>query len=53
MHAQAPADLLHNIREEIIALLLNRYVFGTHQEIFRINPELQGRPRAFLVSRRK
>ncbi len=33
---------LHDIREEVINLLFNRYVFRTHQEIVRHNPRLQG-----------
>jgi hypothetical protein len=44
MSAQEPADLLRNIREEVIGLLFNRHVFRTHQEIVRLNPRLQGRP---------
>ena len=44
MNAQDPADLLRNIREEVVGLLFNRYVFRTHQEIVRLNPTLQGRP---------
>src|SRR6266849_8989706 len=39
------AQLLRSIREEVIGLLSNRYVFRTHQEIVRFNPRLQGRPR--------
>jgi len=39
------ADLLAAIREEAIGLLLNRYIFRTHQEIVRRNPRLQGVPR--------
>jgi hypothetical protein len=45
MNAQDAADLIGNIREEVIGLLFNRYVFRTHQEIVRLNPRLQGRPR--------
>ena len=48
MNAQDPADLLRNIREEVIGLLLNRYIFRTHQEIVRVNPTLQGRPRSMF-----
>jgi hypothetical protein len=48
MNAQNPADLLRNIREEVIGLLFNRYVFRTHQEIVRLNPKLQGRPRSMF-----
>src|SRR5215467_12674606 len=48
MNAQDPADVLHNIREEVIGLLFNRYVFRTHQEIVRLNPKLQGRPRSMF-----
>lgn len=40
------AELIHNIREEVIGLLFNRYVFRTHQEIVRRNPRLQGHPRS-------
>jgi len=43
-----PADLLRDIREEVIGLLFNRYVFRTHQEIVRLNPKLQGRPRSIF-----
>ena len=39
------AQLLRSIREEVIGLLFNRYVFRTHQEIVRLNPHLQGEPR--------
>jgi hypothetical protein len=38
------AKLLRNIREEVMGLLFNRYVFRTHQEIVRLNPQLQGCP---------
>lgn len=38
------AELLRNIREEVIGLLFNRFVFRTHQEIARLNPLLQGNP---------
>jgi hypothetical protein len=48
MNTQDPADLLRNIREEVIGLLFNRYVFRTHQEIVRRNPKLQGRPRSLF-----
>jgi hypothetical protein len=48
MNAQDPADLLSNIREEVIGLLFNRYVFRTHQEIVRLNSRLQGRPRSIF-----
>lgn len=48
MNAQDPADLLRNIREEVIGLLFSRYVFRTHQEIVRANPRLQGRPRSLF-----
>lgn len=48
MNTQDPADLLRNIREEVIGLLFNRYVFRTHQEIVRLNPRLQGRPRSIF-----
>lgn len=44
MNAQDSADLLRNIREEVVGLLFNRYVFRTHQEIVRLNPKLKGRP---------
>src|ERR1700733_3195767 len=42
------ANLLRDIREEVIGLLFNRYVFRTHQEIVRCNPWLQGRPRSIF-----
>jgi hypothetical protein len=42
------AQLLRSIREEVIGLLFNRYVFRTHQEIVRFNPRLQGRPRSIF-----
>jgi hypothetical protein len=42
------AQLLRDIREEVIGLLFNRYVFRTHQEIVRANPRLQGRPRSIF-----
>src|SRR5580704_2374481 len=48
MNAQDPADVLRNIREEVIGLLFNRYVFRTHQEIVRLNPKLQERPRSMF-----
>ena len=48
MNAEDPVDLLRNIREELIQLLFNRYVFSTHQEIVRLNPKLQGRPRSIF-----
>ena len=48
MSPQDPADLLGNIREEVIGLLFNRHVFRTHQEIVRLNPRLQGRPRSMF-----
>jgi hypothetical protein len=35
-------QLLRDIREEVILLLFNQYVFRTHQEIVRRNPELTG-----------
>src|SRR6202521_2257331 len=43
------AKLLRDIREEVIGLLFNRYVFRTHQEIVRQNPRLQGRPRSIFA----
>jgi hypothetical protein len=48
MNPRDPFDLLRNIREEVIGLLFNRYVFRTHQEIVRLNPRLQGRPRSMF-----
>jgi hypothetical protein len=48
VNAQDPADLLREVREEVIGLLFNRYVFRTHQEIVRANPKLQGRPRSIF-----
>jgi hypothetical protein len=41
--------LLRDIREEVIDLLFNRHVFRTHQEIVRLNPRLQGRPRSIFA----
>ncbi|SRR6266513_2366497 len=35
---------IRDVREEIIGLLFNRHVFRTHQEIVRLNPQLQDRP---------
>ena len=46
--AQVTVKLLRDIREEVIGLLFNRYVFRTHQEIVRLNPRLQGRPRSIF-----
>jgi hypothetical protein len=46
MDIQVGARLVRDIREEVIGLLFNRYVFRTHQEIVRLNPRLQGRPRS-------
>jgi hypothetical protein len=48
MNVQDPADVLRNIREEVIGLLFNRYIFRTHQEIVRLNPKLHGRPRSLF-----
>lgn len=48
MDAQLRARLVREIREEVIGLLFNRYVFRTHQEIVRLNPRLQGRPRSIF-----
>lgn len=48
MNPQDPADLLRNIREEVIGLLFNRHVFRTHQEIVRANPRLQGSPESIF-----
>lgn len=48
MNAQDPADVLRNVREDAIGLLFNRHVFRTHQEIVRLNPKLQGRPRSLF-----
>lgn len=44
MNIREPADLIRDIREEVIGLLFNRHVFRTHQEIVRLNPRLQGVP---------
>ena len=44
MDFRLKAKLVREIREEVIGLLFNRYVFRTHQEIVRLNPRLQGRP---------
>lgn len=38
------AALIRDIREEVIGLLFNRYVFRTHQEIVRQNSHLQEQP---------
>ena len=46
------AQLLRDIREEVIGLLFNRYVFRTHQEIVRLNPKLQGDPRGIFWGHR-
>ena len=48
MPAQVTVKLLRDIREEVIGLLFNRYIFRTHQEIVRLNPRLQGRPRSIF-----
>ena len=48
MPTQLTARLIHDIREEVIGLLFNRYVFRTHQEIVRLNRRLQGRPRSIF-----
>ncbi len=48
MPAQLTDKLLRDIREEVIGLLFNRYVFRTHQEIVRLNRRLQGRPRSIF-----
>ncbi len=48
MDIQLRAKLVRDIREEAIQLLFNRYVFRTHQEIVRLNPRLQGRPRSIF-----
>jgi hypothetical protein len=42
------AALLRDVREEVLSLLFNRYVFRTHQEIVRLNPRLQGRLRSIF-----
>jgi hypothetical protein len=42
------AMLVRDIREEVIGLLFNRYVFRTHQEIVRLNPRLRDRPRSIF-----
>jgi hypothetical protein len=39
------AHLLKPVRNEVVGLLFNRYVFRTVQEIVRRNPRLQGQPR--------
>ena len=46
---QEEAGLLRELREEVVQLLFNRYVFRTHQEIVRRNPRLQGRPRSIFA----
>lgn len=48
MNAQDITRRMRRINEEVIGLLFNRYVFRTHQEIVRLNPNLQGRPRCIL-----
>jgi hypothetical protein len=48
MNAQDFAGLIRNIREEVIGLLFNRYVFRTHQEIVRLNTKLQRRPHSIF-----
>lgn len=48
MNVQDPAGLLRSIREAVIGLLFNRYVFRAHQEIVRLNQKLQGRPRSMF-----
>lgn len=40
------AYLLKPVRNEVVGLLLNRYIFRTLQEIVRRNKRLQGQPRA-------
>jgi hypothetical protein len=40
------AHLLKPVRNEVVALLFNRYVFRTLQEILRRNKGLQGQPRS-------
>jgi hypothetical protein len=42
--------LLTYIREEVIGLLFNRYVFRTHQEVVALNSQLQGQPRGIFSS---
>jgi hypothetical protein len=46
---QEEIRLLREVREEVVQLLFNRYVFRTHQEIVRQNPRLQGRPRSIFA----
>lgn len=48
MDIRLRASLIREIREEVIGLLFNRHVFRTHQEIVRLNPRLQGRPRSIF-----
>ena len=48
MTTELTAKLMRDIREEVIGLLFNRYVFRTHQEIVRLNPRIQGRPRSIF-----
>ncbi len=43
-------QLLRDIREEVIGLLFNRYVFRTHQEIVRRNPRLVGHKNGLFCS---
>lgn len=46
--AQLIANLLLDIREDVIGLLFNRHVFRVHQEIARRNPRLQGSARGIF-----
>jgi hypothetical protein len=46
--AELTAKLLRDIRDEVIGLLFNRHVFRTYQEIVRLNPRLQDRPRSIF-----
>lgn len=41
-------EQLFGLREQPLTLLFMRYVFRTHQEIVRLNPDLQGRPRGLF-----
>src|SRR5258708_14985959 len=50
MSVQLAAQLLRDIREQVIGLLFNRYVFRTHQELVRFNPRLQGDPRGIFCT---
>lgn len=41
-------EQLSSLREQVLTLLFMRHVFRTHQEIVRLNPDLQGRARGLF-----